>query len=130
MTFDWYWGRDIYMTGMGTIGLAVGRYQNTSRQSTNYAPTVDDNPATPIRNMKVVNTRPTFMAQMLFGPSYQKNFDNARMEIFLGYEFTLWSNLNDIYHSTAGAPSDTKETWINSSWTGLQGITFRVTTDF
>lgn len=130
MTFDWYWGNNVYMTGMGNIGVAVGSYTNRSRQTTNYQPDPADDTSVPIRNMKIYNTRPAFMAQMLFGPSYQKNFDCSRLELFIGYEFNAWANLNEIYHSTASGPFGSKETWNSTSWTGLQGLTFRTTVDF
>jgi hypothetical protein len=127
---DWYWGRDIYITAMGMTGVLVGYYTNSSVQTTNYQPSPDYNSEVPVRNMQFSDTRPAFFAQMSLGPSWQKNFTHHRMEIFAGYEFTFWANINQIYHSTSGAPSYPKETWINSSMTGLQGLTTRMTLDF
>gem|GEM_PF-4211976 len=73
---------------------------------------------------------PAFQSQFYFGPSYQKNFPNQRLEIFVGYELVTWLNLQEIYHSTSGAPSDPKETWINTSALALQGLTARASIDF
>lgn len=130
LMFDWYWGNNVYMTGTGSVGSLVGRYTNSSEQTTTVQPDPTDNTSVPIRDMHLTNTRPAFTAQMSFGPSWQKNFEHQRVEVFLGYELNVWANLNEIYHSTSGAPTQTKETWINSSWTGLQGATFRITADF
>ncbi len=130
MTFDWFWTNDIYVSAVGTTAVLIGSYSNTSEQRTNFQPTPADNTAVPIRDMDFRDTRPAFTMQMMLGPSWQKNFCNARYEVFVGYEINLWANLNQIYHSTSGGPSEAKETWINSSLTGLQGLTTRFTMDF
>jgi hypothetical protein len=67
---------------------------------------------------------------MLFGPSWQKSYKKFRVEAFAGYEFNMWGNLNEIHHSTSGGPYASKETWVNSSFTGFQGLTVRLTGDF
>ena len=129
-TFDWYWFSDIYMTGGANFGTLIGSYQNSSRQTTNYQPNAAFNPSLPVRDAHLSDVRPTFQAQFYLGPSYQKNFPNQRLEIFAGYEVVAWLNLQEIYHSTNGGPSDAKETWINTSALALQGLTARVSLDF
>ncbi len=127
---DWYWGNNIYVTGTGVIGAFMGAYWNKSTQTANFQPSPLDNPKTPIRNFHFFDPRPALTMQVSFGPSWQKNFDCNRMEIFAGYELNIWANLQEIYHSTAGAPMATKETWVNSSLIALQGLTARLTFDF
>ncbi len=127
---DWFWTNDIYVTALAMTGAFMGSYSNHSRQTTNYQPTVADDTSVPVRDMHFSDTRPAFTAQAIFGPSWQKNYTCYRVEVFAGYEFNLWANLNEIYRSTSGGPSAAKETWINSSWTGLQGLTTRLTVDF
>jgi hypothetical protein len=127
---DWYLTQDIYITAMGMTGALMGSYRNLSKQTTTYQPAGDDNPNIPIRDTIFKDTRPAFTAQVVFGPSWQKNFKNNRVEVFAGYELNLWFNLQEIYRSTAGSASAAKETWINSSMMALQGLTARVTVDF
>lgn len=52
------------------------------------------------------------------------------MEFFLGYEMTIWQNLQEIYHSIASTASEPKETWINRGLVNLQGLTTRATFNF
>ena len=127
---DWYWGKDIYLTG-GTIGgLYMGGYSNQSKQTTTFQPTGSDNPTLPVRDSKMNDTRPSLFVQFYIGPSYQKNFDSHRIELFAGYELNGWFNLQEIRRSSSGSPSSAKETWINSSMLSLQGLTTRLTIDF
>ncbi|HAB98944.1 MAG TPA: hypothetical protein DCE71_03895 [Parachlamydiales bacterium] len=131
-TIDWYWGEDIYVTAAGSAGLLMGSYHNQAKQTANAQPAggAGYNPAIPLRNAKLENIRPSFTAQMSFGPSWQKNYKNARTEFFAGYEITIWTNLQELYHSTAGNPNQTKETWINAGTLALHGVSIRLSGDF
>ena len=121
---DWFWGYDIYVTALGSVGTLLGSYHNTTRQT---ATTV----AQPVRNAHFSDVRPTVTAQALFGPSWQKNFKAARVEIFAGYELNTWFNLQEVYRSSKlGVSTDAAQTWINTSLIALQGLTTRVTLDF
>jgi len=128
--FDWYWTGDLYMTAAGSFGVLVGSYSNHAKQTTSFQPTINDNPNVPLRNLSYHDTRAAVTLQMLLGPSYQKNFTKNRVEMFAGFEVTTWYNLHEVYRSTAGAPQEAKETWINSSILALYGLTTRVTVDF
>ena len=127
---DWYWGRDVYITASASFGALLGSYQNRSKQTTNYQISSDYNTSLPLRNAHYKDVRPSFTVQFLFGPSYQKNFTNSRMEFFLGYEINTWMNLHEIYRSTSGSGSAEKQTWINTGAVALQGLTTRLTVDF
>jgi hypothetical protein len=130
MMADWYWTGNIYMTAMGSISALIGAYSNHAKQTTTYQPLPSDNTAIPIRDTSLHDTRPVFSAQMLLGPSWQKNFPRNRVELFAGFEMNLWMNLQEIYRSTSGGPFDAKETWINASTLALYGLTTRLTVDF
>ncbi|MBS0624905.1 MAG: hypothetical protein JSS32_02505 [Verrucomicrobia bacterium] len=127
---DWFWTSDFYITAYGYTGVLMGNYHNHSKQTTTYAVNPGDNTSVPIRNAKLSNIRPSFTMQAAFGPSWQKNFTNTRIEVFAGYEVSLWTNLQELYHSTAGGPSATKETWTTTSTLALQGLTCRVSADY
>jgi hypothetical protein len=127
---DWYWTGDLYMTAQGFFGLLLGNYSNHSRQSTTYQPDPSDNTSVPIRDAIYKDTRPVMTGQMIFGPSYQKNFCKTRLEIFAGFEVNAWFNVQEIYRSTSGSASEAKETWINSSLLALYGLTTRMTLDY
>jgi hypothetical protein len=128
---DWYWNSyNIYMTAQGSFGLLIGSYSNDAKQTTSVQPTAADNPAIPIRNASYQDTRPVFTAQMLFGPSWQKNYPKNRVELFAGFEMNMWFNLQEVYRSTASVASAAKETWMNTGLLSLYGLTTRLTVDF
>ena len=128
--WDWYWTGDLYFTGQGFLGLLMGGYSNHAKQTTTYQPTESYDPSIPVRNGSYSDVRATVTAQMLIGPSYQKNLPKNRIEVFAGFEMNVWANLQEIYRSTTGVPSDAKETWINSSMLALYGLTTRISVDF
>lgn len=120
---DWFWGKDIYLTGAADVGLYMGGYHNIAKQTASTL-------SLPYRNSDFKDTRPAFAAKFDFGPSWQKNFSHNRVELFVGYELCTWFNLQEIHRSSSGSASDAKETWINSSMLALQGLTTRLTIDF
>ncbi|MEN9655055.1 MAG: hypothetical protein RL235_1167 [Chlamydiota bacterium] len=127
---DWYWGLDVYVTALATTGLLMGSYQNQAEQTTSMAVDAADNPSIPVRHSKYQDVRSVYTLQFYFGPSYQKNFTNNRIEVFLGYEINSWFNIHEVYRSTASTAAASKETWINGSGIALQGLTTRLTVDF
>lgn len=127
---DWYWTGNLYMTGMGAFSVYLGKYTNHSIQTTNYQPDPTANPAIPVRDTSYQDVRPTFSVQMVLGPSWQKNYTKARIEIFAGFETNLWFNLQEIYRSTANPAALDKQTWVESSVMALYGLTTRLTIDF
>lgn len=129
-TVDWYWFGQGYLTASSTLGVLVGTYHNLSKQTTTAQLTAGDNTAIPVRNARLSDIRSAFSIQGSLGPSWQKNFKQARVEVFAGYEATVWINLQEMYHSTAASAFLAKETWVNTSMLVLQGITVRLTGDF
>ncbi len=126
---DWFWTSNIYLTTKATVGGFMGPYHNRAYQTTTVLSS-GYNSTLPIRDANYRDTRPAGNAQLIIGPSWQQNWTDMRTELFVGYEFNAWMNLQEVYHSTLGAPSDPKETWINTGWLGLQGLTARFTIDF
>ncbi|MGB7978788.1 MAG: Lpg1974 family pore-forming outer membrane protein [Chlamydiales bacterium] len=127
---DWYWTGELYLTAQGFLGLLMGSYNNRVRQNTTFQPTPTDDPSVPVRDTSYRDVRPVATAQMSLGPSYQKNLTYNRIEVFVGYEANLWWNVQEIYRSSAGTPSEAKETRINSSLLALYGLTTRLSVDF
>lgn len=127
---DWFWTWDLYFTAKGTLAACVGSYVNHSKQTTNYPISSAYNTSLPVRNIRYADTRAIANAQLLVGPSYQKNINQYRLEVFVGYELNAWLNVQEVYRSTSGTPADGKETLINTGTLGLQGVTARVTFDF
>ncbi|WP_420420806.1 Lpg1974 family pore-forming outer membrane protein [Simkania sp.] len=128
--FDWYWGKDIYATGTFSTALTMGRYRNHAKQTTNIPSNPGDNPNIPIRDARYKDYRMAFTMQFLVRPSYQKSFDWWRLEIFAGYELTIWSNLQEVFRSTGSTSIDAKETWLNSGLIALHGLTTRASFNF
>ncbi|HSX38364.1 MAG TPA: Lpg1974 family pore-forming outer membrane protein [Chlamydiales bacterium] len=130
VSVDWYWFENIYMTGGTTFSTLLGSYRNSSLQTTNFQPGPSFNPSLPIRNTCFKDIRSAFETQFYIGPAYEKNFEHQRFEFFVGYEVVSWMNLQETFRSTNGAPSDPKETWVNTSTIALQGLTARAVLDF
>ncbi len=127
---DWFWTSDIYITGLSSAGILLGSYQNRAQQKTSFHPIPADDTNVFIRDTNFKDTRAVSTAQLFLGPSWQKNFCNNRVELFAGYEFNVWLNLQEIYRSTAGTPSVAKETWLNTGMVALHGLSTRLTVDF
>lgn len=131
MYADWFWTSDIYLTLRGTLAALVGPYMNRVFQTTTAQPDPTYNPSLPIRNVTYRDTRSATHLQLILGPSWQKNWDPVRSELFVGYELNGWLNLQEIYHSTgANAASGPKEPWITTGVLTLQGLTTRLTLDY
>lgn len=132
-TIDWFWTGDLYVTAAGSAAVLMGSYHNQSKQTATMAPSGGSgtyNPNIPLRNAQLENIRGTFTAQASLGPSWQKNFKHARTEVFAGYEITLWTNLQELYRSSAASPSEAKETWLSTNALTMQGISIRLSGDF
>ncbi|MBF8263959.1 MAG: hypothetical protein HW387_1624 [Parachlamydiales bacterium] len=124
ITGDWFWGNDIYLTGLSSLGVYMGSYENSSKQTVSTQTLA-------LRHSEFHDTRPAFTAQFILGPSWQKNFCNCRVELFAGYELNAWMNLQEIHRSSTGTSAfDAKETWINTGVIAMQGLTTRLTVDF
>lgn len=120
---DWYMGWNLYLTGTASTAILSGEYKNRAFQKI-------ESSSLPVRNTHFRDIRLAYTTQFALGPSWQRSFTNFRTELFLGYELTMWFNLHAIYRSSlAGAPAS-KDTYINDSAVGLQGLTFRWTMDF
>lgn len=130
LSFDWFWGLDFYATGRMSTGLVVGHYQNHAKQETSAIPQAGDNPAVPVRDVRLSDYRVSYTMQFLLGPSYQKSYSSWRLEIFAGYEMSIWTNLQEIFRSTSAPADQAKETWINTGFVAMHGLTFRGTINF
>ncbi len=126
---DWFLGADFYLTGLASSGILSGWYTNKIRQTTTAVVSGGDN-SLPIRDTSFHDQRLTYTAQFLAGPSWQKAYEKMRVELFAGYEFTIWTNLHEVFRSSQGAATATKETFINNSNVSLQGLTIRLNVDF
>lgn len=128
---DWYWGYNIYVTALATTGITLGTYENKTKQTTNVAATPgSDDTNLPVRDAKYSDVRPAFTVQVQFGPSWQKNFEKSRWEVFAGYELNTWLNLQEVFRSSSSTASQEKETFINTGALTLQGLTTRLSVDF
>ena len=130
ISFDWFWGYDIYLSGTFSTALVVGHYHNHAKQETSTPVITGDDPSVPVRDVRYKDYRMSFTHQFVLGPSYQKSFGSFRFEIFAGYEMTLWTNLQEVFRSTAGPADQAKETWINDGLVALHGLTTRLSLSF
>lgn len=127
---DWFWGYRFYLAGKTTFATLIGSYKNRVSQKTTFAPTGADDVNIPVRNILYEDHRFAFHAQMLVGPSYQQAFNCFDLEIFAGYEFNVWMNLQEVYRSAQTAPGAAKENKLSTGTLGLQGLTLRMTLGF
>lgn len=88
-TFDWFWGCQFYFTGRVSFAALIGTYENESLQK------IQTNQI--VRDSVYDDHRFSFHTQFLLGPSWQKPCECWSMEIFAGYEFNIWWNLQEVY---------------------------------
>lgn len=122
--FDWFWIWDIYLTGKASVGMTVGKYVNLSKQSSQFSM----NPNLTFRDSRYEDYRIATHLQMLLGFSYQKLCQCVDYEIFAGYEFNAWNNLNEIFRCQGD--SEFMNTLINNGLLGLHGLNVRLTVSF
>lgn len=127
---DWFWGYHIYFTGKTTIAGLTGAYKNRAFQKTTFAPSATDNVNIPVRNIVYEDHRFALNVQMMLGPSYQQMFSCFDLELFAGYEFNIWTNLQEVYRSAQTAPAEAKENKLSTGNLGLHGLTMRLTLGF
>jgi len=126
---DWFITHNFYFTGLISNAILSGVYTNHSFQNTNAIVPEADN-TLPFRNTHFKDVRLVYTAQFSLGPSWQKVCRKVRTSVFIGYEFTVWNNLHEIYRSSLAGPTAGKDTYINTSVLALQGLTVRLNLDF
>ncbi|HSX03683.1 MAG TPA: Lpg1974 family pore-forming outer membrane protein [Rhabdochlamydiaceae bacterium] len=130
ITVDWFWTGSIYLSGKASVATLVGAYHNHAKQTTNAA---GFDPKIPVRNVIYNSPRFAFQSQILIGPSYQKSYCWPRewdLEVFVGYEFNAWFNLQEVYRSTQSLPGFPKETNLETGVLGFHGLSLRATIGF
>lgn len=127
LTFDWFWGYDIYLTGAFSPALVCGHLTRS-----------DALKATPDATYIKTNYddyRLSFNANFSLGPSYQKTTLRGRFEVFVGYELQMWTNISDIENSQFFLPIpedgiSSLERSVQSNLFSVQGLTSRLTIYF
>ncbi len=122
--FDWFWGNDFYVTGKFTTALLTGHYKNHAK----YESSRDS--GVPYGNSRYNDYRVTLNPQFILGPSYQKSIGSMRIEVFAGYEMTLWTNLQEIVRSSRSSGSGEKVTLRSRGDVAIQGLTTRLSLNF
>ena len=126
---DWYMGWDIYLTSQISAATLSGVYENKAKQKTS-AFVAGANSSKALLNTEYEDVRLVYNTQFLLGPSWQKAFETVRTGIFVGYEFTIWTNLHAIYRSDFSLAQAAKTPIVENSNVCLQGLTARWNIDF
>lgn len=120
---DWFWGCEFYFTGKTTLASMIGTYKNEAIQKTQADVLV--------RDTVYDDHRFAFHNQFMLGPSWQRPCDCWSIEIFAGYEFNQWFNLQERYRTGILAdPEEARETSLSRGIYGLHGLTLRATVGF
>lgn len=124
VTADWYWGCEFYLTAKTSFAALIGTYENTGKQTET---------GILVRHAEYDDHRFAMHSQFLLGPSWQRPCDCWSIEIFAGYEFNIWMNLQERYRqNVAYTPlvDEAKETYVSSSLFGMHGLSLRLTIGF
>lgn len=126
---DWFWFSDIYLTTKATLAGLMGKYKNSSKQTTTSSQFGRD-PSIPGRDSKYDDYRMIENLQCQFGPSWQKSWRYCRTELFLGYEFNSWLNLHEVFYSGESVPGGGKSTINMNSMLTMHGLDLRFRVDY
>lgn len=121
-TIDWFWGYQFYLTGRANFATLLGTYKNEARQITTDKVLV--------RDATYDDHRFALHGQVMLGPSWQKPCECWSIEAFVGYEFNVWLNLQEIIRSDLSDIENPKETRHARGLFGLHGLTARLTLGF
>lgn len=120
---DWFWWCQFYLTARASFATLVGVYETKLKHSIVNSGLI-------LGDSKWKDTRPTFNAQFLVGPSWQKVCDCWSFELFAGYEFNLWSNLQERHWAFFTLENSFKPTVETIGALCLHGLTARLTLGF
>lgn len=129
-SFDWFWGKDFYISALVSLATVIGKYKNQATTITSENITGSDNVNAPFGKSRYKDYRVCLHTQMYVGPSYQRSFPNYRFEIFAGYELNAWANLFEVFRSTQDSSFQTKQSLINRGLLALTGLSLRMTLNF
>lgn len=130
ITVDWFWTGKIFLSGKASIATLVGAYHNKAEQTTNAA---GFDPKVPVRDVLYNSPRFAFHSQIMIGPSYLTHIcwpGDWSFELFAGYEFNAWFNLQEVYRSSQSAGGFPKETNLETGVLGFHGLSLRATIGF
>jgi hypothetical protein len=129
LNMDWFWTHDLYLTGKVTFAGLIGKYDYKLYATTN---STNNNqvPAIPAADSCYRDWRFAYNMQLHLGPSWQKAFCNSRWEIFLGYEFNNWSNLQEIFAVVKHKANNERPTYPQSSQLTFHGAILRLSSAF
>jgi len=122
INIDWFWGGQFYLTGRSSFATLIGTYKNEATQ------TINNNII--VRDATYDDHRFTMHTQFILGPSWQVPCDCWSLELFAGYEFNIWFNLQETFRSQLSDIDETKETRHARGLLGLHGFTGRLTFGF
>lgn len=120
---DWFWGCQFYLTGKTTFAALIGSYENDEIQ-------VNGVDRLLLSNAKYDDQRMAMHLQMMLGPSWQVPCDCWSFELFAGWEFNLWSNMQERIRTQFNGQMSSKEVYHSSGLLGMQGFTLRLTLGF
>lgn len=127
LDFDWFWGKDFYLTGKTSFAPLLGKYKNLG-QVFDYTNNLYYD------NHRYNQFRSAYNLQFLVGPSYQKSFEKTRIEFLLAYELNSWFNVLEIIRSSRSETIHKSETEqaasINNGALLLHGLTASFNIDF
>lgn len=125
LTFDWFWGKDYYITGKTSAASLIGKYKYDSNIATS-------NNNVYYQDSRAKEYRGVYNIQFLLGPSYQRSFCNNRLEIFAGYELNSWFNVHQVTQNSSVSSITTNAVvpTVNRGTMMFQGLTTRLTVDF
>ncbi len=125
LDIDWFWGSNFYLTGKISTAPLVGKHKCfaaiTSRSLS-------------FEDIKLSRYIGAYNVDGYLGPSYQKSFDNTRIEIFIGYELNGWFNVHEVIRSNVVSLGNVVTTEItpnvNNGYFLIHGFIARLTLDF
>ncbi|KPK32216.1 MAG: hypothetical protein AMS24_04760, partial [Chlamydiae bacterium SM23_39] len=127
LDFDWFWGRNFYLTGKTSLASLAGKYKNTGKIF-DYTNDLCYN------NHRYNQFRGAYNLQFLMGPSYQKAFEKTRIEFLLAYELNSWFNILEVVRTSGKSifsyPFTEELANINNGALLLHGLTVKLNIDF
>lgn len=129
-SFDWFWGKDFYISALVSFATIIGKYKNETTVISSENISGSDDVNLPFGNSRYQDYRVCLHTQMSVGPSYQRSFPKYRFEIFAGYELNAWTNIFEVFRSTQDSSFQTKQSFINRGILALTGLSLRTTLDF
>ncbi|MES2345616.1 MAG: Lpg1974 family pore-forming outer membrane protein [Chlamydiota bacterium] len=133
LDMNWFIGKGFTLLTDGSLAVFFGPYSNLSFNKTNNHLLAGGGQGLPqvTTNLKINDHRFSMHTRLAIMPAWGKQFNHFGFLVYAGYELNLFTNLQEVYRSSADTASYVQRlTSFTYGLLGMQGLTAGINFDF